>query len=82
MFYLIQHAKEKLGAVVPRVKGRVRAMKGTFSCGTLASFRETMAAAAKDRDLVNVLRDPFSLTGDFSGPKQPSGNKPEFDEVL
>jgi short subunit dehydrogenase-like uncharacterized protein len=82
VLFLQQTAEQKLGSTVPRVRGRVRAMKGTFSGGTLASFRETMAAAAKDRDLVNVLRDPFSLTGDFSGPKQPSGNKPEFDEVL
>ncbi|MDG2500802.1 MAG: saccharopine dehydrogenase NADP-binding domain-containing protein [Porticoccaceae bacterium] len=79
----LQHtAQQKLGATVPRVRGRVRAMKGTFSGGTLASFRTTMAAAAKDRDLVNVLRNPFSLTPGFTGADQPRGDKPLFDEVL
>ena len=82
VLFLQQTAEQKLGSTVPRVRGRVRAMKGTFSGGTLASFRATMAAAATDRDLINVLRDPFSLTADFSGPEQPPGNKPEFDEVL
>ncbi|MDG0972169.1 MAG: saccharopine dehydrogenase NADP-binding domain-containing protein [Porticoccaceae bacterium] len=79
----LQHtAEQKLGTTVPRVRGRVRAMKGTFSGGTLASFRTTMAAAAKDRELVNVLRNPFSLTAGFNGAEQPRGDKPMFDEVL
>jgi short subunit dehydrogenase-like uncharacterized protein len=82
VLFLQQTAEQKLGATVPRVRGRVRAMKGTFSGGTLASFRTTMAAAAKDRDLVNVLRNPFSLTPGFTGADQPRGDKPVFDEVL
>jgi len=82
VLFLQQTAEQKLGATVPRVRGRVRAMKGTFSGGTLASFRTTMAAAAKDRDLINVLRNPFSLTPGFTGADQPRGDKPVFDEVL
>ena len=41
-----------------------------------------MAAAAKDPDLINVLRNPFSLTLGFTGVEQPKGDKPVFDEVL
>jgi short subunit dehydrogenase-like uncharacterized protein len=41
-----------------------------------------MVAAANDRELINVLRDPFSLATGFTGPQQPLGNKPEFDERL
>ncbi|MFT7528614.1 MAG: short subunit dehydrogenase-like uncharacterized protein, partial [Arenicella sp.] len=52
VFFLQQHAVATLGSTVPRVKGRVRSMKGTFSGGTLASFRETMAAAGRDRSLI------------------------------
>ena len=44
----------ELGGTVNRVRGRVRAMKGTFSGGTLASFKATMAAAAKNPELVGV----------------------------
>ena len=82
VLFLQQTAEQKLGATVPRVSGRVRTMKGTWSGGTLASFRATMAAAANDRELINVLRDPFSLATGFTGPQQPLGNKPEFDERL
>ena len=82
VLFLQQTAEQKFGKTVPRVRGRVRAMKGTFSGGTLASFRATMAAAAQDRELINVLRNPFSLSDGFMGPAQPPGNKPEYDEVL
>ena len=80
--YLQEAAKQRFGAACQRVKGRVRKMKGTFSGGTAASFRATMAAAVKDPDVLSLLRDPFALTPGFSGPKQPSGNKPEYDEQL
>ena len=82
VYFLQQSAREKLGAPVSRIKGRVRAMKGTFSGGTLASFKATMAAAAKQPGLAEVLMNPFALTQDFSGPKQPSGLAPILEEDL
>ena len=82
VLFLQNYAKETLGSAVSRVKGRVRSMKGTFSGGTLASFRATMAAAGKDRNLIGVLRNPFSLTPGFEGADQPLGNKPEFDTSI
>jgi short subunit dehydrogenase-like uncharacterized protein len=80
--YLQAEAKLRFGAPCPRVKGRVRKMKGTFSGGTAASFRASMAAAGRDPNVLALMRDPFSLTPGFQGPKQPSGNKPEYDEAL
>lgn len=82
VYFLQENAKKELGATVPRVKGRVRKMKGTFSGGTAASLKATYAAAAKDLSLVALLKNPFSLTPGFEGPKQPTGNKPEYDEDL
>ena len=82
VFFVQATAKKVLGAPVNRVKGRVRAMKGTFSGGTAASIKATFAAAAKDLSLVALLKDPFSLTPGFEGPKQPPGNKPAFDQDL
>ena len=82
VFRCQQAAKETLGAPVSRVKGRIRAMKGTFSGGTAASGRALFEAAAKDQELLALMRDPFSLTPDFQGPKQPPGNKPMLDEDL
>lgn len=79
---LEKHCVETFGAPAPRVKGRVRAMKGTFSGGTAASLKATMAAASKDPAVIGYLTNPFSLSGDFAGPAQPAGNKPEYDESL
>jgi short subunit dehydrogenase-like uncharacterized protein len=82
IYFLQQASIAKLGKPLSRIKGRVRAMKGTFSGGTLESFRLTMKAAAKNPALIKVLTNPFSLTESFSGPEQPSGMAPIFDEDL
>jgi len=79
---LQKHCVKTFGAPAPRVKGRVRAMKGTFSGGTAASLKATMAAASKDPAVIGYLINPFSLSADFAGPPQPAGNKSEYDESL
>lgn len=75
-------ATEKLGAPVPRIKGRMRAMEGKFSGGTAASLGATMAALKDNPALLQVLANPFSLASGFQGPEQPAGNKPQFDDDL
>lgn len=82
VFYLQEAAKKTLGGEVPRVRGRVRGMKGTWSGGTLASFKATMAAAAKNPQLYATLMNPFALTPGFTGADQPDGMQPMYDEVL
>jgi short subunit dehydrogenase-like uncharacterized protein len=82
VFFCQETAKKVFGAPVSRVKGRVRAMKGTFSGGTAASMKATFVAAARDLSLVALLKNPFALTPGFEGPKQPPGNKPLFDQEL
>ena len=82
VWFLQQAAQERFGAPMPRVKGRVRVMKGTFSGGTLASFKATMAAAAKQPEMVKLLMDPFALTEGHAGVEQPSGMAPVYEEEL
>jgi short subunit dehydrogenase-like uncharacterized protein len=82
VFTLQEAAKAKFGEPAPRVKGRVRVMKGTFSGGTAASFRATMAAAARDPRLFGLLGNPFALTPGFTGPHQPTGLIPEYDKAV
>ncbi|SFP78904.1 saccharopine dehydrogenase family protein [Sphingomonas rubra] len=77
-----EQARARFGAPAPRVKGRVRVMKGSFSGGTAASLKATLAAAARDPSLVRLLTDPFALTPGFVGPHQPTGLIPEFDATL
>lgn len=82
VFCAQEEAKKAFGAAAPRVKGRVRAMKGTFSGGTAASMRALFEAAARDLSLVALMKNPFALTPGFEGPKQPPGNRPVYDEEL
>jgi short subunit dehydrogenase-like uncharacterized protein len=82
VFCAQEEARKVFGAPTARVKGRVRAMKGTFSGGTAASMRAIFTAAANDPSLVALLRNPFVLTPGFEGPKQPPGNRPVFDQEL
>jgi short subunit dehydrogenase-like uncharacterized protein len=82
VLYLQELAAEAGQAPLTRIRGRVRAMQGTFSGGTLASFKATMAAAAENPELVRVLMDPFALSGDFNGPAQPPGMTPIYEEDL
>jgi short subunit dehydrogenase-like uncharacterized protein len=82
VLFLQQAAAKSLGAHLPRVRGRVRDMSGTWSGGTLASFKATMAAAAADPSLITSLLNPFALTPGFTGPEQPDGMQPMFDEAI
>ncbi|UZK66085.1 saccharopine dehydrogenase family protein [Sphingomonas sp. M1-B02] len=77
-----QEAIKRFGKPAPRVKGRIRAMKGTFSGGTFASGKATMAAAAKDPSILKIMIDPFGLTPGFQGPHQPNGMVPHHDEAV
>lgn len=82
VFMLQNEMKARFGHAASRVRGRVRKMKGTFSGGTAASLKATMAAAAANPAVLDLLRNPFSLTPGFEGPHQPSGSKPMVDEAL
>ncbi|WP_445192019.1 saccharopine dehydrogenase family protein [Sphingomonas sp. Tas61C01] len=79
---LQDHAKATYGRPAPRVKGRVKTMKGGFSGGTAASLKATLAAAARDPSLLKLLTSPFALTPGFSGPHQPTGLIPEYDSSI
>ena len=79
---LQEAAIERFGRPCPRVKGRVRVMKGGFSGGTAASLKATLAAAARNPSIIALLTNPFALTPGFSGPGQPSGMLPEYDRTI
>ncbi len=82
VFLLQEEAKKKFGSSCTEVKGLVRSMKGTFSGGTAASLKATVAAAMKDPSVMEHLKNPFSLAPGFAGPKQPSGSKVVHDDAL
>lgn len=62
MLALQEKAREKFGRPARRVKARLRKVKGGMSGGTAASAQATLAAAARDPSLIQLLTDPFALT--------------------
>lgn len=82
VYFLQQAGIEKFGAPFNRVKCRVRALEGTASGGTVASLNETLAAAAQNPEVLALMQNPFALTSGFSGPEQPSGIAPLFEDDL
>lgn len=82
VWFVQQEAARRFGTPAARVKGRVRAMRGTFSGGTAASLKATLAAAARDPQVLEYLKDPFALTPDFAGPRQPHGAAVTHDDDL
>lgn len=79
---LQREAMARFGKPAPRVRGRVRAMQGTFSGGTAASLTATMKAVAKNPRLIGILQSPFGLTPGFEGPDQPMGLVPHYEDDL
>ena len=82
VYFLQSHARERFGRPCTTVRGRVRAMRGTFSGGTAASFAESVRRAKSDPEVLGWLKDPFALTPGFSGPAQPSGLEPLYEDDL
>ncbi len=82
VWFCEETAKARFGRYLPRVKGRIRAMRGGLSGGTAASGAATMAAIGKDPSLFGLMIDPFALTPGFKGPEQPRGDKVEHDHDL
>ncbi len=80
VFHLESEAQKRLGHALPRVRGRVRDMKGWASGGTVASGAATTAAAKKDPSIIPLLLSPFAHTPGFEGADQPDGNQPYFDK--
>ena len=82
VYFVQQAAKDKFGKPAQHVRGRVKAMNGEFSGGTIASLGATMATLKKKPELIKVLANPFSLTEGFEGPAQLDDSKVLLDKKL
>jgi len=79
--FLQREATSRFGAPCARVKMRVKAMRGGFSGGTVASLMNLVKEAAADPALRKELADPYSLcpAGAASTVRQPEVRGVEFD---
>jgi short subunit dehydrogenase-like uncharacterized protein len=79
--FLEQQALARFGMPCPRVKMRVRAMRGGASGGTVASLINVVKEAAEDPSLRKLLKNPYALCppGSPTELRQPSTSAPQFD---
>ena len=82
VYFVQQAVQSKFGKPAQHVRGRVKAMNGEFSGGTIASLGATMATLKEKPELIKVLSNPFSLTEGFDGPAQLDDSKVLLDEKL
>ncbi len=61
VYYLQQHAQEKLGSYCNQVDMRVKKIKGAASGGTIASMINITKEAVKDPALRKELANPYSI---------------------
>ena len=78
-----QHAIADLGDHCTRIRMRVKAFKGGFSGGTVATMMATMEALVSDPGLRKVIGNPYSLApaGERTGVRQPNVTIPQRDDA-
>lgn len=81
VLHLQTQARQRFGAPCPRVKMRVKAMKGAASGGTVASMLNLVKEASANPALRRELGDPYSLCPGIEGRprRQPDVRGAQFD---
>ena len=79
--FLQKQAMQKYGKTCPKVKLRVKAMRGGASGGTIASMLNVVKEASRDPQLRRELANPYSLCPDGYTPQlwQPNISRAEYD---
>ena len=80
--FLQQQAIERFGEPCPRVKMRVKAMRGGFSGGTVASLMNVVKEASANPALRKELANPYSICPEGYAPdvRQPNVQSAQFDD--
>ncbi len=73
VYFLQKLAKERFGAPLRRVRGRLMTFIGGPGGGSVLTGMTMMKAAQDNADIAELMADPFALTPGFRGPDQPTG---------
>lgn len=81
VYFLQQQAQEKFGTPCDQIKMRVRAMRGGFSGGTVASVMNIAKELANDSQLRRDIKNPYLLcpANNRNKARQPNVTFPEHD---
>ena len=84
VFFIQEEAKKLYGNYLSQIKMRLKAAKGGMSGGTYESLKNVMVEAAKEKEIYQVLINPYSLNPDEypDGLDKPDLRKVEYDEDL
>ena len=82
VFFLQREMQRRHGVPCARIKSRVKAFKGAFSGGTVASLLNVLVEAGSDPEVRRVMADPYGLNpeGLRRGPDGPDRTTPAYDE--
>lgn len=79
-YFLQAKSLARFNAPSTRVKLRVKAMRGTFSGGTVASMMEMMREVGKDRTVLKVLQNPYAFCAQQLTLRQPNPAAVSFED--
>ena len=80
VYFLQQQAKANLGSTCSQVKMRVKAAKGGFSGGTVASLMNVMREIAKDPSIGKAMANPYLIAPANLGVRQPNVNAAQYEK--
>jgi short subunit dehydrogenase-like uncharacterized protein len=83
VWYTQQQSNERLGEYCTRIGMRLAGARGGASGGTVASLMNVVTEVTKDRELREVLKNPYALAPAHlrTGPEQPNVMSPERDDL-
>lgn len=84
VWFLQQHARERFGTPLERVRMRVKAAKGGLSGGTYASMLNIVEQARRNKEVARILKDPYALCPPQAreGERQPYVASADYDPVF
>lgn len=80
VYFMQQEMQKAHGVPANHIKYRTRAFKGGFSGGTADSMMAMMEAVEKDRSILDIVADPYSLNFKSRGLDGPDHNNAYYDE--
>ncbi len=83
VYFMQKKAQAETGAYLQHIRFRLKAGKGGFSGGTIASLNQVLVDSQKDPSVLQVLANPYGLNplGDQDGQDEPDLMEAKYDPI-